>query len=104
MCEPFDHGSDDILAPGVAGADLVTHIKDVFPILGGEVLVSRFGYGDSQYEAPVRLSSIPLTDDIVKDVLLGPKHDRCDVEEWIDNSRRGSGYRNGYQSIRTRSG
>jgi len=35
MGKPFDHGGNDILTAGVAGADLVTYIKDVFPILGG---------------------------------------------------------------------
>lgn len=51
MCESFDHGGDDIFAPGVTGTDFVTYIKDVFPVLRGKVLVGRFGYQDSQYEA-----------------------------------------------------
>jgi hypothetical protein len=43
MRQSLDHGGHDILAAAFAGRNSVADIEDVFPVLGSEVFVRRFG-------------------------------------------------------------
>lgn len=43
MCQSLDHRPDDIFTPRVTGVDFVAYIENEFPVLRGEILVSRLG-------------------------------------------------------------
>ena len=43
MCQSLDHGRDHIFTSRVTGSDFVAYIEDEFPVLGGQILVSRLG-------------------------------------------------------------
>jgi hypothetical protein len=45
MRQPLYHGGDCLLGTSIAAADFVADIEDIFPVLGGQVLVGCFRYG-----------------------------------------------------------
>ena len=84
MRQPLDHTRHGILGAAFFPRHLVADIHNIFPILGGQILVSCLSYRFRELvtdcQAAIPKLSCPqevktgLTDDIVEGVLLGAKH------------------------------
>jgi hypothetical protein len=84
MRQPLDHARNSIFSATILCRHLVADIHNIFPILGGQILVSCLSYRFRELvtdcQAAIPKLSCPqevktgLTDDIVEGVLLGAKH------------------------------
>jgi hypothetical protein len=84
MRQPLNHTRHGIFGTTILCRNLVAHIHNIFPVLGGEILVRGLSYEFRELVIGCQ-AAIPklsyaqgmktrLTDDIVEGVLLGAKH------------------------------